>query len=93
MQNGKNNLVLRQVALAMMQQQQTNPQLPAAATILGGTSTPGASQVNQYSTFATSPSTSTNSNSNNTTPQLIQTTALSNGSLVKFPDELNAIIH
>jgi len=65
LQNGKNNLVLRQVALAMMQQQQQHPHTnasnlmaanAAAAAALANSSTQAANTPTQYATFATSPS-------------------------------------
>ncbi len=62
LQNGKNNLVLRQVALAMMQQQQqqqhqqTNASNLMAAAALSNSSTQAANTPTQYATFATSPS-------------------------------------
>lgn len=67
LQNGKNNLVLRQVALAMMQQQQQQQHQQtnasnlmaanaAAAAALANSSTQAANTPTQYATFATSPS-------------------------------------
>lgn len=95
LQNGKNNLVLRQVALAMMhQQQQTNPQIPHAATAAaasGSNTTPTSNSVGQFTQFTTSPnggvnSTQANTNSTNLTPNTTQyiPTALTNGGLVSF---------
>lgn len=87
LQNGKNNLVLRQVALAMMhQQQQTNPQVPQAATAAllaaaaaasGSNTTPTSNSVGQFTQFTTSPngsvnSTQANTNSTNVTPNTTQ---------------------
>lgn len=70
LQNGKNNLVLRQVALAMMhqqQQQQTNSQ-PTAALIAAAAAAAANNSVSQYQ-FTTSPNGTVQSSSNNNNQQ------------------------
>lgn len=94
LQNGKNNLVLRQVAIAMMQQQQQNPSqqnpvpnqttaaLLAANVIQNGGNPPLA----QYATFANNPSGAqhaiNHNAANNQTTHLINASTLANAGLV-----------
>jgi hypothetical protein len=91
LQNGKNNLVLRQVALAMMQQQQhqqtsASNLMTANAATLTNTSTQAANTPTQYATFATSPNAIGATSNSAGASQLIPAT-LHNGTILNttFP--------